>query len=158
MSETAYSIVKSALQEILVQSSEQPIEGDEFQDAVKYLNRMMAEFDAAGIALGYTQVSDPDDAITVADGAINGMIFNLAIRLAHTYDEPISPTLAIAASEALIAMRNVGVVMEQTGFGGTLPIGSGNEGDNFEVTHFYDDLPDDILTETGGNILIEDGT
>jgi len=155
MSETALTIIKSALQEILVQSSEQPVEGDEFQDAVLYLNRMMNEFDANGIALGFTEVSDPSDAITVPAGAINGMIFNLAIRMAQMYDEPVSSTLAIAASEGLKAMRHIGVTIEPSVYGGTLPIGSGNEGDNFETTHYYDDLGDGLATETNGNILLE---
>lgn len=158
MSETAQTIITSALQEILVQASEQPIEGDEFQDGVRYLNRMMAEFDAAGIALGYTKVSDPDDAITVPDGAINGMIFNLAIRLAQSYDAAVSQTLAIAANESLVAMRNIGVTMQQTQYGGTLPIGSGNEGDSYNWTHYYSGVSDDLLTETNGNILLEDDT
>jgi hypothetical protein len=155
MSETAFTVIKSALQEILVQASEQQIEGDEFKDGALYLNRMMSEFDAAGISLGYTKVSDPNDPITVPDGAINGIVFNLAIRLAQSYDEQVSSTLAIAASEGLIAMRNIGVTIEQTGYGGTLPIGSGNEGDNFEITHYYDTDPDRLLTETNGNILLE---
>ena len=158
MSETALTIIKSALQEINVQASEQPIQGDEFQDSVRYLNRMMAEFDAAGIALGYTKVSDPNDPIIVPDGAINGMVFNLAIRLAQMFDEPVGQTLAIAASESLKAMRNIGVVSLPSNYGGNLPIGSGNEGDNFDNYHYYPEVTDELLTETNGSILLEDQT
>ena len=155
---TATVLIKKALQKILVQASEQPIESSEMSDAISELNDMMLELDADGIALGFTVITNPSDTITVPDGAIGGIASNLAIRLAPEYDEPISAGLFASAKSGMSAMRKLGVTIEQTSFGGTLPIGSGNEGDTFDDYHFYDEIPDSALTETNGNILLEDET
>jgi hypothetical protein len=158
MAETASSVITDALQEILVQASEQPIESSEMKTGIRYLNRMMASLDANGISLGYTVVSNPSDTITVPDGAIEGIVYNLAIRLAQQFDEPISPTLAASARTGLSAMRKITVVPLPTAYPGTLPVGSGNEGDGTHVDHFYPTTPDSVLTEDNGNILLESDT
>ena len=62
------------------------VQSVDFQNGVRYLNRMMGAWDAQGLALGYTKVSNPADPITVPDGALEGMVFNLAVRLAKQYD------------------------------------------------------------------------
>ena len=78
--ETAESIVNDALQEILVQASEAPIQTVDFNTAVRYMNRFMFALDAKGISLGYTKVSKASDLITIPDGALEGLVFNLAVR------------------------------------------------------------------------------
>jgi hypothetical protein len=157
--ETAQSIINDALQAILVQASEQPIQAVDFQTARKYLNRMMATFDAEGISLGYTVINLPTDLVTIPDGAIEGVIFNLAVRLLPTYDMPLTNELKINARESKAAMRNLAVVILPTSFPCTLPIGSGNEGcNNFGSDHFYPCDEDELLTESGGSILLETNT
>ena len=157
--ETAQSVINDVLQEILVQASEQSIETVDFNNAVRYMNRMMATFDAEGISLGYTQVTKASDIITIPMGAIEGLIFNLALRLTTAYDIPVAGTLALNAREAKNAMRNLSVFIEPTQFPCTLPIGSGNEWDNsFSINHFYACPDDELLTEQGGSLLLEDGT
>ena len=59
MAETAQSIITDALQEILVQATEQPIEPSEFQSGIRYLNRMMSQWEANGMDLGYVEVVNP---------------------------------------------------------------------------------------------------
>ena len=80
--ETAQSIIDDSLQAILVQASEQSIEPVDFQAARRYLNRMMATTPYNN--LGYTIVTQPNDPITVADGAIEGIVFNLAVKMLAT--------------------------------------------------------------------------
>ena len=161
MAETAGSIIKDALQEIVVQGSEAPVEQADAQTAVRYLNRMMATFDAEGIDLGYTEVDGFADAITVAAGAIEGIVFNLAVRLWAQYNDGALPpddivAKAIAGKEA---MRAIAVTIGATEYPDTLPIGSGNEGDNSSTnSHFYSDLQDDILAESTGSIGLEENT
>ena len=157
MAETAQSLITDALGEILVSAFEQPVEGAEMSQGIRYLNRMMSEFDAQGVALGYTEVSNPSDLITVPPGAINGMIYNLAIRLAESFDEPITQSLMMNAKGGLDAMRRLGITIEPTQFGGTLPIGSGNEED-FTDSKFYPEIPPGTLTESNGNINLENNT
>ncbi len=156
--ETARTLINDALQELIVQASEQPIEAVDFQTGVRYLNRMMASFDAQGIGLGYTVVEEPTDLITVNAGAIEGMIFNLASRLATSYDIPISANLALNSRDGLQAMRAIAVVVTPSSFPCTLPTGSGNDDGNAYDNTFYACSDDELLTESGGAILLEDAT
>ena len=157
--ETAQSVIDDTLQEILVAASEQAIQSVDFANAMRYMNRMMATFDAEGIALGYTQVTKASDAITIPLGAIEGLIFNLALRLTTSYDIPVAGTLAINARESKEAMRKLAVFIQPTAYPCTLPIGSGNEYDNtFNSSHFYHCPEDELTTEQGGSILLEEAS
>lgn len=159
MSDTALSLVTDSLEAILIQASEQSVQPADFRTGIRYLNRMMNEFDAQGLALGYTVVDDPDDLITVPAGALNGIMFNLAVRLSVPYDMPISPGLAIAARDGMQALRKVGFQILPSSFGSTLPLGSGNEGELLDsTTHFYPGDEDEALTEDFGSILLESDT
>ena len=155
--ETAQSIINDALQEILVQASEQPIQPVDFQTARRYLNRMMAIVPFTG--LGYTVVTLPDDAVTIPDAAIEGVIFNLAKRLLTTYDMPLTAELARSASDGLNEIRRITVTVQPTAFPCTLPIGSGNEQENsFNNQHFYPCPDNELLTERDDTILLESDT
>ena len=157
--ETAKSVIDDTMQEILVAASEQDIQAVDFATAVRYMNRMMSTFDAEGISLGYTQVVNASDAITIPLGAIEGLIFNLALRLTTSYDIPVAGTLAINAKEGKAAMRNLSVFIQPTAYPCTLPIGSGNEYDNtFNSSHFYGCTEDELTTEQGGSILLEEAS
>lgn len=156
--ETAQSVISDALQEILVLASEQPVQPTDFQTARRYLNRMMTSLDAQGISLGYTVITNPDDLVTVPDGALEGVIFNLAKRLLATYDLPLTAELDRNAREGMEAMRNIAVTVESSRMPCTMPIGSGNEDDyTYNDYHFYPCEDDEILTEQGGSILLESG-
>lgn len=157
--ETANSLISDAFAEILVQPNEQALESVDFQNGVRYLNRMMGAWDAQGLALGYTKVVNPSDLITVADGALEGMVYNLAVRLAKQYDMPVTPDLAQNAREGLKAIRKIAVNIRPAQPPCTLPIGSGNESENFwNDEHFYPCPSDETLTEQEGAILLESNT
>lgn len=159
MAETADTVIKDALQELLVQASEAPIEASEAQTAIRFMNRLMSRWSASGIDLGYTLVSSLGDAVTVPEGAYDGVVKNLAISLGPQYDVPISIDLRISAKEALNDIRAITFSIGATEYGDTTPIGSGNEGETtFDGGHFYPDLQDDILTETTGSIGLESET
>lgn len=158
MAETAGSVIKSALQEILVQASEAPLEPDETIDALLYMNRFMAAQAANGIALGYTEVDDTSDVITIPGGAIEGLVFNLAMKLAPQFGKVVDVTLARNAKDALATMRNIAVKVGRAQFPNTLPRGSGNEDDGVRQDQFYPDHGGQILTEQTGPILLEDDT
>lgn len=157
MSETAESIVKDALTEIVVLGAEAPLEAADAQVAIRYLNRMMATFDAEGIDLGYSEVSTLADPITVPLGAVEGMVFNLAFRLWTQYSDgqTVPLELATKARESKDAMLTTAFTIGATEFQNTLPIGSGNQVDTLTDSFFYDDLQDTILAETTGAIGLE---
>ncbi len=157
MSETAGSVVIDALGEAFINAQEQPTEAVDMAKGIRYLNRMMAALSVKGISLGYTAVSDPEDPITVADGAISGMMFNLATLLAPSYGEPVSIDLRANAKDGMKALLDIAVIVLPKALPCTLPIGSGNEGD-FHHDHFYPCPEDTALTEDNGNILLESDT
>ena len=157
--ETAQTVVSDILQEILVQGSEQAINAVDAQTAIRYMNRFMASLSAQGVSLGYTTVSSLSDSITIADGAIEGLIYNTALRLVSSYDVQPNQFLVANARDGLKAMRKLGVTITASSHPCTLPIGSGNEQENtYTNDHFYDCPDDSILTEQNGNILLEDAT
>lgn len=156
---TAAQVLKAALQRIIVQASEADLEPDEFSDAIFAMNNYMLDLDARGINLGYTEVTNLADIITIPTGALRGLIANVAIEIAPDYDGEISPGLVKAASEGLKAMEELGVVVTTSFFPSTLPIGSGNEHNGHGLSNrFYPDLERKILAETTGAIGLEVGT
>lgn len=162
MATTTAQVLKAALQEILVQGSEAPLEADEYQDAIFAMNNYMTALDANGVHLGYTIVDSLSDEITVPAGAIQGIISNVAILLAPQFMAPITDGLVAKAKMGLNAMRKLGITIEPMSFSGTLPIGSGNEGQwnggYGRNSHFYPDPVDAALTETGNSIVLETNT
>lgn len=158
--ETAAAIITDALGEILVEAQEQPVEAAEMTRAIRYLNRMMANLSSRGIALGYTIVNSPSDLITVPDGAVDGVMYNLALRLSSQYDEPVTQSLSDSAKLGMNAMLDIAVTVDPTPMPCTMPVGSGNEGDRrgFQNDHFYDCPSDEILNEGGGSINLESDT
>jgi len=162
MAETANDIIKSALQEILVQASEAPIEADQAQDGIRYLNRMMAKFSAQGISIGYTSVTSLGSPITVSDGALDGIVKNLAISLFPQYAAPgtaLNPLLVQQAREGLDVMRMLAIdSIGPSFYPSSLPVGSGNESSNSIGDTFYTEPSEEVLGESGGFISIESGT
>ena len=155
--ETAQSIIKDSLQEIMVQSSEQPIQNVDFQTGKRYLNRMMATSPFSG--MGFTNVTLPTDLITIPDAAIDGVMFNLATKLLSTYDVALTSELALNARNGLKDIRRITVNIAPTDMPCTLPVGSGNEsGDTYRNRHFYACPDSKVATEQGGSILLESDT
>lgn len=160
MAETAGSVIKDALGEIIVLGAEAPIEQADAQAGIRYLNRMMAAFDGDGIDLGYTEVSSLGDVITVPAGAIDGMVAQLAVRLHAQFSgiDPLSQDLIARAISGKNTMRNLTITIGASEYPDTLPIGSGNEWDGSRDARFYPDLQAEILAESTGSIGLEEST
>ena len=153
---TVAQVAKASLQRILVQASEADLEPDEYQDFIFAMNNYMLSLDAEGVKLGYTEVSNLGDDVTVPVGALRGVIANMAIEVAPDYSGIVSAALATAASDGLKAMRKIGQTIVATAYPSTLSIGSGNEhGRLYNNEHFYTDLESEILAETTGAITLE---
>jgi len=159
MTETAAEVARDILQELVVQGAEAALTADETQSTIRYMNRYMAKLDADGINLGYTKVSDLGDPITIPDGALLGMIKNVAIQLAPQYEIPVSIDMTMAAQDALKTMRNISLQLQEMRYPDTLPIGSGNETVIFGTDHhFYPNRQNEIRTENNQTIIAEDDT
>ena len=155
---TAAQVCKAILQEIVVQASEADLEADELQDTIFAMNNYMTAQDANGISLGYTVVNDLSDQITVPAGALQGIIANVAIIVAPQFGATVTQGLLVKASDGLRAMRKLGITLSPMSFPNTLPIGAGNEGDQFDRDHFFPGPDESVLTETGQSIGLESGT
>ena len=153
--ETAQTVINDALQEILVQAIEQPLEQVDFAIARRYINRFMNEIAADGVTLGYTMVNSPNDPITIPYGAINGLIYNLALHLSTTYDVAVGPELAVKAANGLRIMTRIATQIVPSSYPDTLPIGSGNEYDSSYNDKFYTEPAPAVETESGGFIGLE---
>jgi hypothetical protein len=143
---TAEDVVSDILQEITVQSPEQALLAVDFQTVVRYMNRFMSSLDAMGTKLGYTIVSNPSDLITIPIGAEEGLIFNMAMRIATTYDITVSPDLAMKARDSLNVMNVIGNPPPMSKYPSNMPIGSGNYQNTFNNFNFYDGCCEDDPT------------
>ena len=153
---TVSQVSKASLQRILVQGSEADLEPDEYHDFIFAMNNYMLSLDAEGVKLGYTEVSNLGDEVTVPAGALRGIIANMAIEVAPDYSGIVTPALANAAKEGMKAMRRLGQTIVATAYPSTLSIGSGNEhGRLYNNEHFYSNLESEILAETTGAISLE---
>ena len=146
--EKVSDIIKDALIEITVLGAEAPVEAAEAQSAIRYMNRMMSAFVADGIDLGYTQVSNLSDDVTVSAGAYEGIVANLAMRLWGQFSDgkPPPADLIAKARGGLDTLRVMAFSIGESAYPSTLPYGSGTEEFGASNDHFFPDLQDDILT------------
>lgn len=154
----AGEIITDALEEIIVQADEAPIEPSEGRAAMRILNDMMFSYAARGVQLGYSAVSSTGDEITVPLGAIRWMKIQLAIELAPKYDAAVTPVMLQKAKDAYQAVLNLAIDNADSEYPPTLPQGSGNDYPDYSSSTFYPDQEDTILTETGGSIALEEDT
>lgn len=158
MTVKANEVIVDALEDVIIQAEEAPIEQSEARAAIRALNDMMNAWDAIGVSLGYTQVSDLADLITVPLGAIRGIKANLALELCPKYAIAPTQSLLAKAKAGYTACVNLAIEMAEASYPSTLPQGSGNTYPGYADNTFYPDDQDNILTETGGAIALEDGT
>ena len=156
---TVAQVAKASLQRILVQASEAELEPDEYQDFIFAMNNFMLSLDADGVSLGYTEVSNLGDEVTIPTGALRGLIANMAIEVSPDYNGTIGQGLIAAATEGMKVMRKIGQRIPTSFMPSTLSIGSGNESDDQGLTTgFYPNQEASILAETTGAICLEQNT
>lgn len=156
---TAEYYIKRALQLILVQASEQPIQSPEAKDTINALNDMMLEYEDTGLPLGFTEVSDLGDDVTIPDYARRMVIYNLAVNVADEYDAILKPGTTTIAQNALTAVERVVISQPISIYPDTLPTGAGNDcGGNYDDVFYPGEEDELILTEQTGNITLESGT
>lgn len=155
MTETAGDIILDAYKELVAIPSEASIPASKVQAGIFYLNAMMDDFAVTGINLGFTGVNSLSDTITVDDGALEGIVKNLAIEISPSFKATItSVDLFNQAQASLDVLRQISFERPgQSPFSHNLPMGSGNH--DFNEDKFYDLPNDPILTEVGGNIAPE---
>lgn len=155
MAENAGDVIKDAYFELLEASDEAPIEASEMATGLRYLNRLMSRLAAQGYDLGYTEVTNPSDIITVPAGAMDGIVSNLAVSLSAQFPQSgISQGLQSKAILGMTAIRRLSTEVIPSNYPSTLPIGSGSQcsGSN---SRFYGAPEDPIINEAGDYIAEE---
>jgi hypothetical protein len=128
MAETAREIIYDALRFILVTGDEEPVQAVDLNRGIRLLNRMMAAFEAEGIDLSYVAVTAGTDEVDVDDGAYEGIIANLALRMwPYYYKGDPNQIVVLHAAKGKKDLYMIAVEVEEMDFPDSLPIGSGNE-------------------------------
>lgn len=153
----ASQLVKLILQEDVVQASEAPIEPSEAQDTLAAINNWMFEQAASGLNVGFTELKDLGDEVTVPLGALNPMVKNIGVQVAIQYGSVITPSQQIQADNSLRTLELIAVTLDPVSLPDTMPVGSGNECGAADQ-HFFQQDPDFIATEQGAIIAPEDNT
>lgn len=136
---TVQQVADASFNWILERDSVAPVSSGEVNDYIFAMNNFMAGLEAENVILGYTPVALSTDDVTVPAGALRGLIANMAVELAPSYDGDVTPRLNDIAITGLNQMRILGQTLEDMLYPRTLPIGSGNEYDsgNLLISHFY---------------------
>jgi hypothetical protein len=143
------------MEELQKAAAEQPIEPVAAQAVWRFMNDMLAMWDAMGISLGYTEVNNMADLVTVPDGARMGIKAILAISLAGKFKAEVTPSVLQRAKDGWQAILNLTVHRSQRSYPAILPVGSGNSFPGYQRTQFYPNVEDAILTEQNANIGLE---
>jgi len=130
MATTVLDIVTGAIVLLGVRVSESGVTAAEGVDGLAALNDMMNEWNVDGIDVGYETLDDTADEIFVDLGSIGAMKANLAIYIASEYERTPSLTLEKRARRSKNSLR-ASIAINPSQFPDTLPVGSGNEGNNF---------------------------
>lgn len=152
MSTTAANIAQRALRLLLVEAPEAPLSADEYTDFYSAMNDYMGALEAQGIELGYTNVTDGGDIVTVPPGAIRGIVANVAIEVSPDYGGNVTQELQVQAMKGMKAMLHLGVKMGATSNPNGLPLGSGTYNTLYTNTLF--DTISSALITLAGNTLV----
>lgn len=129
MGYTKRQIVEGAFSEIGIASYVFDVQSDAYQDAMRRLDAMLAEWNGRGIRLGYPIPSTPeggdlDDEAEVPDRAWEACITNLALRIAPTFGKKVMRETKVAAKQALQTLMSVRPPEKQLRI---MPVGAGNK-------------------------------
>lgn len=155
---TAGDVAQLALKRILVQAGDAILEPDEYADFFDCMNHYMNALEADGCRLGWTDVDNVADTVTIPKGAIRGLIANMAVEVAPDYQAPVTQQLQNQAIEGLKVMRKLGQSVIETAFDKNLPQGSGNTDHLYRTTVLYKQEPLAILSLRGNTETTEVAT
>jgi hypothetical protein len=98
-------IVRDALGHLRVLDANGVVKPLDMRDAIRALNVMMRRIEANGLALGWSDVSEPTDELPLPPEAEEAIGYNLAVRLRAKYGCEIEPDVIQMASAGMEALR-----------------------------------------------------
>ncbi len=103
-------IVRDALGHLRVLDANAPVPPIDMRDSIRALNLMVRRWEADGLALGWSDVSEPTDALPLPPEAEEAVGYNLALRLRARYGVQIDPDIVALASAGLSALQRDRIV------------------------------------------------
>ena len=156
MAETALQIIKDAMAAIAIFPDEAPLIDSQTQLIKRKFNRMMFDWETKGIKLGFTEIDNVSEYVTVPPGALRGIIYNLAVEIHPDFlggDAP--PKMLRLAMDSMRSIRNLTKIDMSSPLPSTMPIGSGNLGDWIYKNELYPLVePKSFLSNTGFTVTI----
>lgn len=140
---TAREVISSALKLIAVRPAESPLTDAEITDGLRSLNSMLNQWNIEGINIDFETVDDVDEQMYLDEGVIGPVQDNLAVYVAPEYSAQIPPWLISRADTGKKAVRSAKLELESLEFPDTLPVGSGNEYNNYVADG---DSPGNVLS------------
>lgn len=102
---TAATIVSRALRLLRVVDSNEAPEAEDFETARQALNGMLRRWEANGLALGWQDVDNPADELSIPAEAEQAVAFNLALMLRAEYGVSLDADVVGFAQEGLADLR-----------------------------------------------------
>lgn len=103
-------IVRDALGHLRVLDANAPVKPVDMRDAIRAMNLMLRRWEANGLALGWSDVSEPTDTLPLPPEAEEAVGYNLAVRLRARYGVQIDPDIVALASAGLSALQRDRIV------------------------------------------------
>lgn len=135
---TMLEIVQDAMEEIGVKTAEVPLTNDELQSGIRRCNDLLTSWADIGTVPTYNPVLNGSDTVEIETSAVGAVKYNLAIRLAPSYQKVITPALKLMADESLAMLEASVSFIGNVAYPDTLPMGSGNDcADSYRDTRFF---------------------
>ena len=152
----AGDVVNAILSEDVISADEADHEAVEVGDVVFAMNNYMFQLAATGVDLGWSEITNIAQELTVPRGAINGVIKNTAIQIAESFGWPVSELAERLALNSYEAMVQIAVSIPAASQPDGLPVGVANEWQSGR--RFFGPDEATILTENEQVIIPEDNT
>lgn len=113
-------IVGRALRLLRVINPTQPVKPTDFTTARDALNAMLTRWEASGVALGWSNVTAPDDVMPTPAEAEEAIVYNLALRLRPEYSATLEPDVVAMAREGwatLVRDQQIATPLERANCG-----------------------------------------
>jgi hypothetical protein len=101
----ASTVINRALRLIGVAQTGEALDAEIAEDALSVFNSLLAEW-YGNIAIPDYNASTIHTDLTVDDGDIEALAYQLAIRLAPEFDQQLSPAIMESARESMTRLRN----------------------------------------------------
>lgn len=156
---TKYDLVVAAYENLGLAEYVFDLQPEEIASGVKRLDRMMADFDARGIRLGYpiaaiAAAPSPTQVISIPDWAEDPVSLQLSLRIAPTIPKQVSMDVKKSAREGYRTLLMADYEIPQMQMPRHMPIGLGNRR-NTKNQQFF--APVDRVTTVNDALLEPSG-